>query len=1381
MPAKISGRVFNDINHNGIYDVTDTGISSCYIVVQFPNNNCTTTQTDSLGYYEFLNITLPGTYTIYETVTSINAACPPTNFTQPTIFNGSTTKRQLDLSITNTQINNNTNLGNNDFGHDITTLFGCSPFAWQYADGQLIRIDLATGVYTKIGFTTPSRTSLNAAGYNPTDGNIYGWDITNSKLFRGSRDNILFEFPSILNLPLNSYSSGDVDKDGYLYMYASGISSMYVVDVNPNRATYGLLVDPANNFLEDTSPFGLALSETLVGIDLSFNAIDNYIYMVLNSGIVKKINPTTGAVTTVTPNVVVAGAFGGQFFDKYNNLYSINNLDGTIRKYAITGNTATVTNFSSTIATSSNDGARCKQAPIYFAIFEDPIIKTATPVIGINDEITYTIILNNIGNVKAENVYLIDTIPSETSFILNSIKLDNTQISGNITNPTGVLLGDISVGVHTVTFKVILNTVPSSYKVYNKGLISFEFVDTAGGVRYSDSTETIIASTTIVQAILKSKKTVDLSFCDLGDQLTYTIEIENTGNTVTRTITLKDTIPANTSYISNSLNQDTFSISWNGSSIITLPNQIFPGEKSYITFKVLVNSTLPSNIILNNGTINYDYIGNNTIPSIKKDSSITNEVSTTLNTGSIDIKKYLDKDYAKIDDIIKYTIGVKNTGTTIVNINIVDTLPIGVYFLNNSVYINNINNPGIIPELIPVTNLLPNNISTITFQVKVYELPLINPILNKAQGIFRYNVSNTSSKVKDSTSNIVSTTINDVILNLNKKVDMNNSFVGDIVLYTMTIKNTGNTLATNVVFVDTLLEGLSLVPNSFYENGVLKPSFTSGVPLPLNNIPKNSTTTLTFNALITTIPSVNPILNSFLLGYNFIVNPITLVTSSNSIESNSIETLVNDNINPIKFVDKSHVTLGDTIVYTLRGKNNLSGTVFNARLFDTIPNGMSFINNSLFLNGTNIIGASLSPPLGLYIGTVPVGDIVTVTFSCIATTIPLVNPVSNALNITFDFVTNTITGERTHRSTLSNNALTEINYGNIKNAIKTVSDEFSTLNEVLTYTITFSTEGNKDILNFRFIDTIPDELTFMHDTLTFNNIVQIGKTPEAPLGFYLPSISKNSNYTISFKCLVNTIPQANPILNSAIVNGEFLLNDTTNEYKSINLLTNIVGTTINYGEVSIIKSVDNIFSDLNEELLYTLIIKNNGNTTCINITISDTLPQNTSFISNSIYINNINMPLLDITNIPISKLNVNETNTITFKVLITTLPSNDYIENRAYSTYSYSISNTILRNENTNSNVVLTKVNNAELSSTRKKVDKAFTICGDIVTYTFCIENLGNTVAKNVILRDTIPNGVIFIDDSIEVNGTVLYGANIVSGVNIGNINEKTVKTVSFK
>ena len=86
------------------------------------------------------------------------------------------------------------------------------------------------------------------------------------------------------------------------------------------------------------------------------------------------------------------------------------------------------------------------------------LLKTATPsAVKSGDEITYTIMITNAGEMTNTDLLFTDEIPTGTAFVENSVKIDDIEKAGY--NPAdGFALNDLEAnGSIKVEFKVLVN------------------------------------------------------------------------------------------------------------------------------------------------------------------------------------------------------------------------------------------------------------------------------------------------------------------------------------------------------------------------------------------------------------------------------------------------------------------------------------------------------------------------------------------------------------------------------------------------------------------------------------------------------------------------------------------------------------------------------------------------------------------------------------------------------------------------------------------------------------------------------------------------------------------------------------------------------------
>jgi len=383
MPATISGVVFNDLNHNGVYDAGESGIAGVYIYLS-STSGMVESQTDANGNYTF-TVTAAGSYTIYETAVQ-NTSNPPTIFSQPDGFTLSNGPRKIVISVTAANISNGATLGNNNFAHDTNVNpLACTANFIQFVGDptQWVTINLVTGKPTMQGVLNPAD-YVNAIGYNAVDDYLYGYDLTTNKVVRiDVAGNLMtLGLPTGMPVTSNQYNTGCLDDNGYFYAYYGGAARMYVIDLRPNSATYMKLVDPTNGFSEQTSNYGVALVNGTPNVAdwvwLPSNAqtganTNGFLFGIQSGGVMARVNVDNARVINMTTSgPMYSNSYGAMSVDAAGNIYAIANQNGNIYRYTINGITTTGVYFSNTYYDNHNDGAMCRNARLMIDFGDAP-------------------------------------------------------------------------------------------------------------------------------------------------------------------------------------------------------------------------------------------------------------------------------------------------------------------------------------------------------------------------------------------------------------------------------------------------------------------------------------------------------------------------------------------------------------------------------------------------------------------------------------------------------------------------------------------------------------------------------------------------------------------------------------------------------------------------------------------------------------------------------------------------------------------------------------------------------------------------------------------------------------------------------------------------
>lgn len=213
-----------------------------------------------------------------------------------------------------------------------------------------------------------------------------------------------------------------------------------------------------------------------------------------------------------------------------------------------------------------------------------------------------------------------------------------------------------------------------------------------------------------------------------------------------------------------------------------------------------------------------------------------------------------------------------------------------------------------------------------------------------------------------------------------------------------------------------------------------------------------------------------------------------------------------------KSVDKDFADVGDTLTYTLPITNDGEVVANDVFLIDTIPNGVSFVSDSITIDGIPISGQM--PQNGIDLDDISPGETVTVTFQVIVTDIsPNPNPIPNVADITYNFLP-APNLPVVFENLESNVVTTTVNHASLKGITKFVDLEYATCGDILTYTIVIENAGNVDAMNVILSDTIPNGTNFIEDSLSVNGAPRFGENPQS--GINLNTISPGEIITITF-------------------------------------------------------------------------------------------------------------------------------------------------------------------------------------------------------------------------------------------------------------------------
>ena len=228
------------------------------------------------------------------------------------------------------------------------------------------------------------------------------------------------------------------------------------------------------------------------------------------------------------------------------------------------------------------------------------------PVLAGNN-LTYTLTTTNNGPSDAQGVQIADATPANTTFVLAT-----PSAGGSCTTPavggTGTVTctfagATVPAGVRTVTLVVNVNAnTPDASIITNTATNSSATTDP------TPANDSAVATTTVnTQADLSVTKTDSPDPVTIDTNLTFTVTVTNNGPSDAQTVSLMDTVPTNTTFVSNSgaTGWTCMNPAVGGTGTISCTNPtLAAGASSIFTIVVHVDAAAPNgSMIANTATV----------------------------------------------------------------------------------------------------------------------------------------------------------------------------------------------------------------------------------------------------------------------------------------------------------------------------------------------------------------------------------------------------------------------------------------------------------------------------------------------------------------------------------------------------------------------------------------------------------------------------------------------------------------------------------------------------------------------------------------------------------------------------------------------------------
>jgi uncharacterized repeat protein (TIGR01451 family) len=564
--------------------------------------------------------------------------------------------------------------------------------------------------------------------------------------------------------------------------------------------------------------------------------------------------------------------------------------------------------------------------------------KEAPEQVAAGDELTYMLYVDNDGPSDALGVVVTDTLPARANFL--SARASQGELctnNGQVSCPLGVVPAGQQAMV-TITARLDSSLPPST--ILNKAGVSSSTSDPL-----PLNNTAAVTSTVVTEADLVIGKHSDPDPVTAGENLTYTLTIQNLGPSDASGIVVTDTLPPEAAFVSVDSSQGQECSE--GATVVCDIGDLEYLASATITIVVTVDSNAP-------GTIDNtaEVKGDQTDPDTSNNEIIW--MTSVNREGSLPFKKMDDPDPVVAGTNLTYTLSVTSSGPSDAeNVLLVDTLPAGVRFLSVD------QDRGDCSESLGLVTCdlgyMPVD-ATASVEIKVAVLPdTIDQINNHAIVSADATVP---SEVNQNT-----TVVDWADLSISSEARPDPVLPGGKITITLSVTNGGPSMARNVTVNNKLPAGVTFSnsPDCGPANGVIS------CDLGQMDLDENIQTYIVVDVDQDTEGLVAIVSTVFSSAFD--------PRPGNNSASAGAHVVPESDMVIVKGVSPAEAVSGDTITYTLTITNDGPSPAMGVEVIDTLPEEVEKVSAEVS-SGAGCLGAST---IICRLGDLDVGETATVT------------------------------------------------------------------------------------------------------------------------------------------------------------------------------------------------------------------------------------------------------------------------------------------------------------------------------------------------------------------------------------------------------------------
>ena len=333
------------------------------------------------------------------------------------------------------------------------------------------------------------------------------------------------------------------------------------------------------------------------------------------------------------------------------------------------------------------------------------------------------------------------------------------------------------------------------------------------------------------------------------------------------------------------------------------------------------------------------------------------------------------------------------------------------------------------------------------------------------------------------------------------------------------------------------------------------------------------------------------------------------------------------------------------------------------------------------------------------------------------------------------------------------------------------------VNEDIDYSIKIKNTGNLDADNIYLNNCVPKHTNIISDSIVASKKLGLRVSNDF---IFIDKIRSGEEISIKYSVSIVNKIEGNYIDNQVQLEYAYNLKDKV--MTNIQSLSNLAKVYINKNLKTLFKhTTDKHSTFIGDTINHVVHIKNTTESLIKNIVLKEKIPPSLKFVENSLIINGVYIVGESINNyIKLGELDINEELIISYKTTVDYVKNNcntSILSNIEYSSYFEKIKETT-----SYCNIqILCALFESSSGEFLKEQDKNEISIGDTVEYQITLQNKGNIKATNVVLRDSIQDGLKFVDNSLFINDSRVTDASLLDGIYIKDINPSEIVIIKYK